>query len=115
LCFLKALAFKLNSVYIQFNFGGFMSLERSIQPISYLKSHAATLVDELAESGEPLIVTQNGKAKLVVQDIASYERTQETMALLQLIAMGEQEIAEGRTRPAKQALKELRVRLKAGA
>jgi prevent-host-death family protein len=89
-----------------------MSLERSIQPISYLKSHAATLVDELAETGEPLIVTQNGKAKLVVQDIASYERTQETLALLRLVAMGQKEIDEGKHQPAREAFKELRARLK---
>jgi prevent-host-death family protein len=87
-----------------------MSLERSIQPITYLKAHAATLVDELAASGEPLIVTQNGKAKLVVQDIASYERTQEKLALLQLIAMGEQDIAAGRTLPAEEAFRRLRAR-----
>jgi prevent-host-death family protein len=110
---LGGLAFGLKSVYIWFTFGGFMSLERSIQPISYLKSHAATLVDELTASGEPLIVTQNGRAKLVVQDIASYERTQETLALLKLIAMSQKEIDEGKHKPARVAFKELRARLKA--
>ncbi len=90
-----------------------MSLERSIQPISYLKSHAATLVDELAESGEPLIVTQNGKAKLVVQDIASYERTQETLALLKLIAMSRKELAEGKGIPVEEAFRRLKARNRA--
>jgi len=90
-----------------------MSLERSIQPISYLKSHAATLVDELTLSGEPLIVTQNGKAKLVVQDIASYERTQETLALLKLIAMGRKELAEGKGIPLEDAFKKLKARNRA--
>ena len=87
-----------------------MSLERSIQPISYLKAHAAELVDQLTASGEPLIVTQNGKAKLVVQDIASYERGQETLALLKLIAMGEQEIARGEVEPAEAVFKRLKAK-----
>ena len=85
-----------------------MRLERSIQPISYLKSHAATLVTELTRDGEPLIVTQNGKARLVVQDIASFERTQETMAMLRLLAMGQLQSAEAKAVPAAQAFKRLR-------
>lgn len=87
-----------------------MSLEKSIQPITYLKAHAATLVDELAASGEPLIVTQNGKAKLVVQDIASYERTQEALALMKLVAMGRQEIERGEVEPAEAVFKRLKTR-----
>ncbi len=90
-----------------------MPLQHSIQPISYLKAHAADLVEELAEQGEPLIVTQNGRARLVVQDIASYERTQETLALLKLIAMGRQEMAAGKAAPAEQALSQLKRRLRA--
>jgi prevent-host-death family protein len=89
-----------------------MSLAKSIQPISYLKSHAAALEDELSEGQEPLIVTQNGKAKLVVQDIASYERTQETLALLKLIAMGVKEADEGKALPLAAAFKEIRSRVK---
>lgn len=89
-----------------------MQLERLIQPISFLKSHAATLVDELTRDGEPLIVTQNGKAKLVVQDIASYERTQETLALLKLLAMGRQEVEHGKMVEVPEAFKRLRAGLK---
>jgi prevent-host-death family protein len=88
-----------------------MQLEKAIQPISYLKSHAATLVDELTANGEPLIVTQNGRARLVVQDIASYERTQETLALLKLIAMGRQEIAQGKGVPVAAAFKAIRAKI----
>ena len=85
-----------------------MPLTKSIQPISYLKSHASELVDQLAEDGEPLIVTRNGKAKLVVQDIASYERGQETLALLKLVALGRRAIADGQTVSAGIAFKQLR-------
>jgi prevent-host-death family protein len=88
-----------------------MQLEKSIQPISYLKSHAATLVTELTRDGEPLIVTQNGRARLVVQDIASFERTQETMAALRLLAMGQKQADEGKAVPVDAAFAGIRKRL----
>jgi prevent-host-death family protein len=54
-----------------------MKLSRQIKPISYLKAHAAEIVRNLGEQREPLIITQNGEAKVVVQDIESYEQTQD--------------------------------------
>jgi prevent-host-death family protein len=89
-----------------------MQLEKSIQPISYLKSHAATLVTELTRDGEPLIVTQNGRARLVVQDIASFERTRETLALLRLLAMGQKQLDEGKALPVDSAFAGIRQRLR---
>jgi prevent-host-death family protein len=90
-----------------------MQLARAIQPISYLRAHAADLVEQLTRDGEPLIVTQNGKAKLVVQDIASYERDQETLALLKLLAIGKRQIAEGKGVPFREVFKRLRARNRA--
>ena len=87
-----------------------MSLSDQIKPISYVKSHASMILRELAEQGEPLIITQNGEAKAVLQDVHSYERTQETMALLKILALGNRQIEDGRVRPAAQALKQVRSR-----
>ena len=72
-----------------------MSLAQQIKPISYLKSHAAEIIKDFATNPEPLIITQNGEAKMVVLDIHAYEQQQETMALLKLIAMGNKELAQG--------------------
>jgi prevent-host-death family protein len=72
-----------------------MSLAQQIKPISYLKSHAAEIIKDFATNPEPLIITQNGEAKMVVLDIQAYEQQQETMALLKLIAMGHKELAQG--------------------
>jgi prevent-host-death family protein len=72
-----------------------MSLAQQIKPISYLKSHAAEIIKDFATNPDPLIITQNGEAKMVVLDIHAYEQQQETMALLKLIAMGNQELAQG--------------------
>ncbi|MEZ5605650.1 MAG: type II toxin-antitoxin system Phd/YefM family antitoxin [Burkholderiaceae bacterium] len=73
-----------------------MSLAEQIRPITYLKSNAADIVKEFAVSPEPIIITQNGEAKMVVMDIAEYERQQETLALLKLLALGRKEFAEGK-------------------
>ena len=85
-----------------------MRLSQQIQPISYLKAHAADVARHLGKEGGTLIITQNGEAKLAVQDIESYEQTQETMALLKILALGNREIEQGKTRPAADVIANLR-------
>jgi len=87
-----------------------MKLSSQIKPISYLKAHAAEIVRTLGEQQQPLIITQNGEAKVVVQDIASYEQTQEALALLKILALGNRQIEEGKVQPAADVLKRLRAR-----
>jgi len=83
-----------------------------IKPISYLKANAAKVVRGLAESGEPMIITQNGEATAVIQDIASYEQTQETLAFLKILALGEQQVKEGKTVTASEAMRRHRERIR---
>ena len=85
-----------------------MKLSNQIKPISYLKAHAAEIIRKLGEQGEPLFITQNGEAKVVIQDIASYEQTQETMALLKILALGMRQIEEGKVLPAADVIRQLR-------
>jgi prevent-host-death family protein len=87
-----------------------MKLSDQIKPISYLKAHAAEVVRNLATHREPLVITQNGEAKAVIQDIKSYEQTQETMALLKMLALGQRQIDEGRVQPAGDVVAKLRGR-----
>jgi prevent-host-death family protein len=89
-----------------------MKYTSRIKPISYLKANAAKIVRGLAESGEPLIITQNGEATAVIQDIASYEQTQETLALLKILALGEQQAREGKTVTVPMAMRRFRERVK---
>ncbi len=84
-----------------------------IKPISYFKANAAEIIQELGEVGEPMIITQNGEAKAVVQDIVSYEQTQETLALLRILALANKNIEQGRHRPAKDVFADLRKRQQA--
>lgn len=87
-----------------------MHPSRQIRPISYLKAHAAEIVRTLAEQQEPMVITQNGEAKVVIQDIESYEQTQQTMALLKILALGMRQVEEGNVLPAENVIKRLRER-----
>lgn len=72
-----------------------MNYTNQIKPISYLKANAAEVLETLTQSREPLVITQNGEAKAVLQDVASYNETQETMALLKILALGNRDLEEG--------------------
>ena len=87
-----------------------MKYSTQIKPISYLKANAAEVVRELTEHRKPLVITQNGEAKAVLQDVASYEETQETMALLKILALGNRQIEEGKVVPAADVFRRLRER-----
>ncbi|MCP2500253.1 MAG: type II toxin-antitoxin system Phd/YefM family antitoxin [Deltaproteobacteria bacterium] len=62
----------------------------------------------MGDRGAPLIITQNGEAKVVLQDIESYEQTQETMALLKILALGNRQIEAGSVEPADVVIRRLR-------
>ena len=87
-----------------------MTLSDRIRPISYLKAHASEIVRTLGDRGEPLVITRNGEAKAVLQDIDSFEKHRETMALLKMLALGNRQIDAGRVRPAAEAVARLRKR-----
>lgn len=73
-----------------------MNFTNQIKPISYLKANAAEVLETLALSREPLVITQNGEAKAVLQDVASYNEMQEALALLKVLALGNREVDEGK-------------------
>ena len=85
-----------------------MRYSRQIKPISYLKANAADVLQELKEQRKPLIITQNGEAKAVLQDVASYEETQETLALLKILALGSQQFEKGEVTSVSEVVKRLR-------
>lgn len=90
-----------------------MKLSDQVKPISYLKAHAPEVLRGLAERREPMVITLHGEAKAVLQDIATYEQTQETMSLLKLLAMGNKSLEEGKVRPLREAFTGIRKRIKA--
>lgn len=84
-----------------------MKFSTQVKPISYLKSHAAEIAKNVSESREPMLITQNGEAKMVVMDVRSYEEHEETLALLKILALGNRDIEQGRFRPADELFAEL--------
>lgn len=85
-----------------------MRYSSQIKPISYLKANAASIFLELSEQRQPMVITQNGEAKAVLQDIASYEAAQETLALLKILALGDREIADNKVKSITEVVRHLR-------
>jgi prevent-host-death family protein len=87
-----------------------MRYSTQVKPISYLKANAAEVLIHLAEVREPMVITQNGEAKAVLLDLASYEEMQETLALLKVLALGNQEVTAGKVKPAAEVIQRLRAK-----
>jgi prevent-host-death family protein len=90
-----------------------VKLSRSVKSISYLKQHTADAVREVRENKGPLVITQNGEAKAVLMDVVEYEQAQESFALLKMLAQSKESYQQGRHKPAKKALADVRKQLKA--
>jgi prevent-host-death family protein len=91
-----------------------MRYSSQVKPISYLKANAAEVLTHLAEQREPMVITQNGEAKAVLQDVASFEETQESLALLKILAQGNQNIAAGKVKPVAEVVARLRAKRASG-
>ena len=69
-----------------------MQLQNDIKPITYLKSRAADVLKQINETHRPMIITQNGEAKAVIQDPQSYENMKNTISILKLLSFAEEDI-----------------------
>ena len=88
-----------------------MKLSQDLKPVSYFKNNMAEVLRKLNENQGTMIITQNGEAKAVLIDIKAYEDLQESLAMLEMIALGNKNLNEGRFRPAEQVLKEFEERI----
>ena len=88
---------------------------RMVKPISYIKAHAAEVLNELGRDGQPVGITQHGEIKAVLVAANEYQRTQETLAFLKLVALGDDDVKAGRTRGASNFLKEMQSKVTAHA
>ncbi|HEY7804187.1 MAG TPA: type II toxin-antitoxin system Phd/YefM family antitoxin [Orrella sp.] len=89
-----------------------MRYSSQIKPISYVKANAAEVIGQLERDRQPVFITQNGEAKAVLQDIASFEQTQETLALLKILALGNQQVANDQVKPFDEVIKRLKSKQK---
>jgi prevent-host-death family protein len=88
-----------------------MLLSQDIKPISYLKAKTANVINDVNENQRPIIITQNGEAKAVVQDIKSYENLQNSLNLLKLIVQSENDIENNRVIEQEEMFKNLEQKL----
>lgn len=88
-----------------------MKLSQAIKPISYLKAHASELVRNISDNHETLIITQNGEAKVVMQDIHVYEQTQESLALLKILAQSSASLKKRKIKSAEKAFADIQKRI----
>ncbi len=83
----------------------------SIKPISYLKTNASRIIRDVASNQKTMIITQNGEAKVILQDIKLYEQTQESLALLKILAMSSKNLKDGNVKPIDQTFNDIRKRI----
>jgi prevent-host-death family protein len=89
-----------------------MKLSTAVKSISHLKARTPEVIRDIAENRAPVVITVNGEAKAVLQDVASYEETQETLALLKILALSEASIRAGKVSPARECFARIRRRVK---
>ena len=74
-----------------------LNLAEDIKPISYVKSNAAKILKQIKEKNNPVVITQNGEAKAVLMDVRQYQRIFDTINLLKILSIGENDIKNNRT------------------
>jgi len=88
-----------------------MKYSEAIKPISYLKTHASEVIRDVSDNQKTLIITHNGEAKVVVQDIKVYEKFQESVALLKILAISGKNLEKGKVKTLDKSFSDLRKRI----
>ncbi len=88
-----------------------MKFSESIKPISYLKTHASEVIRDVSENKKTMVITHNGEAKVVLQDVKVFEQTQEALALLKILALSGKNMKNGRTKPLEKSFKDISIKI----
>jgi len=88
-----------------------MKFSELIKPISYLKTHASEVIRDVSDNQKTIVITHNGEAKVILQDVKVYEQTQESMALLKILALSGKNLKEKNYKPVEQTFKDVRLRI----
>lgn len=89
-----------------------MKLSEAVKPISYLKAHASEVIRDITEGHGAVVITLNGEAKAILQDIREYEKTQESLALLKIIAQSRKSHEAGKAKPLNETIRTIRTKAK---
>ena len=88
-----------------------MKSTHNIKTVGFVKTNAAQIIDEIQKTRQPVIITKNGNARAVLQDITSYERDRQALLILKLIAQGERDVERGRVKPHAEVMARLEKKL----
>ena len=89
-----------------------MKMSDAVKPISYVKAHTAELIKSVASTHQPVVITQNGEAKAVIQSLSDYEDLQDSLAMLRIVALGKEAVARGEVKPARKVFADVRKQAK---
>lgn len=89
-----------------------MRLSEAVKPISHFKSHASEVVREIISTHKPVVITLNGEAKAIIQDIREYEKDRDSLALLKILALSRKSVNEGKLKPASEVFASIRRQIK---
>ena len=89
-----------------------MNITNDIKSVSYLKARAADLLSQINETQRPVIITQNGEPRAVLQDPKSYEDMRNVIGLLKLISQGENDVRNGKVKSQDSVFKSIEKSLK---
>jgi prevent-host-death family protein len=89
-----------------------MNITSDIKSVTYLKSKAAELLNQINKTHRPVIITQNGEPRAVLQDPKSYENMRNAIGILKLVSQGESDIKDGKVRSQEDVFKDIEKTLK---
>ncbi len=90
-----------------------MKASESVKPISYFKAHVSEIVRDISDSKKTFIITQNGEAKAILQDIKEFEQTQDSLALLKILALSTKNLKSGNFKELNQSFTDLKIKIAA--
>jgi len=88
-----------------------MKTSEAVKPISYLKAHASEIIRDITNSNRTLVITQNGEAKAILQDIKKYEQIQDSLALLKILALSSKSLKDKDYKHVSESFKSIRNRI----
>ena len=88
-----------------------MKLSESVKSISYLKTHASEILRDVTNNRKTMVITQNGEAKVVLQDVKIYEEMQESIALLKILALSTKSKDKNKYKPVESSFDNIRKKI----
>ena len=89
-----------------------MKLSKAVKPISYVKAHVSDIIHKVSENDETIIITLNGEARAVIQGIGAFEKTQESLAMLKILAQSKKSLEGGKIKAVKEAFETIRRKIR---